>query len=586
VPHVIPWLNFKGMFRFSFQTKLVLYLCLAIVTVLGVASYVSYLIQQQLFESEFSKQHSKLNEQTMERLSLRIQEIYRISNSVVFNPNVEAVIRQYLLSEQTDELDHFYGNRDLDSILKSTRYDAPYIRELYVMDLKGRHLFSWNEEMPYILEGQTLKLVQEQLERTDGELVWMQNPSNPRQIVIARWMKSAELDTYGMMVMMLEESFFAQQMSELIGDDQGVAYLYDSRGLLLYVNGTGQNELETDMRRLGSEVRTIKGIPYLITVSPSTVKFTLISKISLAQIKAKSGSIFRKTALYSALIMVILCGLAVAWTGRRLLQPLNVLIKGMKQVREGDFDTRIELRSEDELAYIGQSFNAMTANVQTLIREVYETQLNQKEAELKALQAQINPHFLYNTLNTVYWQLYVHGNKDTARLVASLSGMLKYVLEPIEKPTTLGEEMQQISNYLTIQSARLEDGLETVVDIEERAESCIVFRLLLQPIVENAFNHAFKQQAHGKVLMIKSWVDKRQCTIEVLDNGSGMDEQTLLSIHSSSRVSGYKRAEGESIGLRNVIRRLQLIYGDKASLQIISKPGRGTTVKIIVPYQI
>src|SRR5262249_22078305 len=153
---------------------------------------------------------------------------------------------------------------------------------------------------------------------------------------------------------------------------------------------------------------------------------------------------------------IIVMSILIVLASKTLLRPLEDLVKGLQKVRSGNFDTRIKIRSKDELAYIGESFNEMTEKVERLITEVYITQLSEKKAELKALQAQLNPHFLHNILNEIYWKLYLHNDKDTASLLAAVSEMLKYSLMPLDSKTTLRDELQQVRNYITIQTQLFE----------------------------------------------------------------------------------------------------------------------------------
>lgn len=579
--------SLQGIIRASFQRKLIFYLSTTIVIVIIVAGYFSYQLQTQLFERELSKQYAKLNEQAMERLSLQIKEVYRISNSIVFNPRIEEVVGKfYLGTNDADGYNKFLGTNELEGLLKGIRYDAPYIKEFYILDKNGNPYYSWNEQLSYLPDQHIFLNVQENLMNSSGELVWFRNPNNPNQVFAARWMKSLHLEPYGMMIMGFDESFLARHLAELLREEQGVVYLFDDRNTLLYAMGKTRESAPSRTQLLVPGVHQIDGIKHLVSANYfPEIRFLLYSDISLAEIQKKSQLGFRNISLFSAIAIIVIAIAAVSLAGRRLLRPLNTLIIGMRRVREGDLDTQIEIKTGDELAFIGASFNAMTSNVKQLVKEVYETQLSHKVAELKALQSQMNPHFLHNTLNAIYWKLYIQGDKDSAQLVASLSSMMKYVLQPIEKTTTLDDELKQIEHYLYIQSSRAGEGFQTVIDVTNEARQCEIIRLILQPLVENVFIHAFEKEAEGNLLMVKGWIDNEQlCRIEVSDNGCGMEKQLVDTILAGQLSQMDAREQSNHIGLQNVIRRMQLVYGDlRGTIAIESTLGEGTTVRLAIP---
>ncbi len=277
--------------------------------------------------------------------------------------------------------------------------------------------------------------------------------------------------------------------------------------------------------------------------------FKLVSGTSLTEIQSRSRDLF-KMIVYSGLISILLASVLIVLSTGNLLRPLKDLLLGLRKVRSGDFDTRIEIRTHDELAYMGESFNAMAEQVGRLIKEVYMTQLSEKEAELKALQAQLNPHFLHNMFNEIYWKLYLQDETETAALIAAISEMLKYSLMPVRTLTTVKEEFQQIRNYLKIQKELFETDLETIIQVDDDVMDVQVMRSLLQPLVENVFMHAFRNIVSHKVLLIKASSRDGFLEIEVTDNGCGMDERRFrktwvfrahhcLSVQMDEKVSAF-----------------------------------------------
>ncbi|MNI12258.1 Sensor histidine kinase YpdA [compost metagenome] len=437
------------------------------------------------------------------------------------------------------------------------------------------------------------KEIRQKLEFSNGELIWMRKslpssiePSGYRDVIIAsRWMWDYNYDNnvgmYGMLVMVIDEDTISQAFKDIAGGEKGRIYLFDQRLDLLYTDDASgwtpdiarYAELKSD-----NSLEQVAGDSYYFAMNKSPqFSFTLISRVSLTDIFHKSRQIFN-ISLYSGLVGIMLSGILIFLLSYRLLRPLNELIPAMRSMREGNFDTRIQPRTNDELGYIAESFNSMASNVNSLINEVYLRQLSEREAELKAIQAQLNPHFLYNTLNGLYWKLYLQNDLDTANLISSLSDMMKYSLERVDRRTTVQQELDQIRHYLELQSAFMEHDFKADIQAVEEVLACQVPRLLLQPLVENVFVHAFRDQRTLKKLDIRVYVSGVFLRIEVEDNGCGLNELQMAGI-----LSAEPKGDRENIGIRSVIRRIDLIYGQPFRLEIGSVVGEGTTVHLFLP---
>lgn len=402
-------------------------------------------------------------------------------------------------------------------------------------------------------------------------------------IIASRWMKNnRSLERYGLLVMVIDERLFAKTLYDLTKGTDAQVYLFEQRNQLLYSDD--DESLLPDMPVLSSSVfvrKEEKG-EFLYAVNYSAAnQFTLISRASLESFQSKS-KVLLNISLVSGLAAIVMSGVLIVLFSHRMLRPVKEMVKAMRAMREGNFNVRVKPRSKDELAFLGESFNAMASNVQSLINEVYIRQLSEKDAELRAIQAQLNPHFLYNTLNGLYWKLYIQNDIESANLVSALSDLLKYSLERVDKKTTLREELHQIQHYLDLQAAFVENHFQAELIIEEGLD-CVVPRLLLQPVVENAFVHAFRELASDKRLIIRAVRREHDVVIEIEDNGSGMSKEQLDRIFAADDYHDYK--ERKSTGLRSVIRRIDLLYGQPYRVEVSSTQGSGTTVTIRLPYE-
>lgn len=593
----------------SFSLRIIIHMSLIIMLTFVGAGYLSYRINVRTFTEEISKQFNKANEQAAARIDLQLRDIYRISNFIVFHPYIEQVVRRSAESEARESHTRISNQDELNELLFQVKNDENKLYAMFLYDMKDNSFFFHvSPSAESMLEKEVYAEAKRRLEDSSGNLVWF--PARLRSatetsgyrnfFVAARYMKNKALEQYGTMVMLFDESLFSEDLDELVSDEKANVYLFDRQDRLMYTD-----RRENDPQHIPNPDQLVQqqvihedGASYLYVKSRSRLMdYSLVSRVALDALQEKSSVIF-KISLLVGVIGVIMAGILISWSGRRLFKPLGQLVQGMRRMREGDMGTRVKVDTNDELAYIGQSFNSMAEDLDRLIREVYERQLSEREAELTALQTQLNPHFLHNTLDTIYWKLYLQDDSDTAKLVVSLSDMLRYALEPADTETILSEEIAQIRNYLTIQSTRYGEELEALIQVEPGTEQAKIPRLLLQPLVENVFVHAFADKLSDRVLIIRAALAPLEAgkglLIEIIDNGSGMEKEQLQRIMASAvaprsdgtpaegPVVGRKRIH---IGIRSVLRRLNLLYGKPYGMEIESKPGAGTTVRLLLPME-
>lgn len=291
-----------------------------------------------------------------------------------------------------------------------------------------------------------------------------------------------------------------------------------------------------------------------------------------AQVQSLNHSILFSIVLCN--LFIIFCLLAVSFA---ITAPVKKLISAMKEVQQGNFNYRIENKRSDEMGLLMDTFNYMVFKIDMLIKEVYQEKLAQKNAELEALQSQINPHFLYNTLDTINWMLIRKKEYEISRIVISLGEMMKYAVSRYSRTIELREEIRHISNYLLIQKERMENKLEYEIDVPDEYQSIQIPRLILQPLVENAIIHGI--EAGGKVCVRAYGMDEG-CCLEVSDNGVGMDAKQLKRLRERTMEP---KVNHTSIGVENVDKRIKLFYGEEYGLRIESEPEKGTVISFCIP---
>ncbi|RXZ81048.1 sensor histidine kinase [Paenibacillaceae bacterium] len=266
---------------------------------------------------------------------------------------------------------------------------------------------------------------------------------------------------------------------------------------------------------------------------------------------------------------------------RYLLQPIKSLQSVMKRVESNDLTARFEVKSDDELAQIGTRFNRMLEQIIGLIDEVKEAEMTKRATEIKALSAQMDPHFLYNTLNTIYWKMKLKKTEESQHMVVSLSRLFQLGLNKGQEYTTLEKELLHVRQYLELQKYCYEELFDYEIEVDDPSlEQLRVPRIMLQPLVENSIIHGFGSMERGGHMRIAVHADRErgECRILVIDNGAGVDKETVNALLGQTTEKGY------AIG--NLLSRLRLYYGEEAGLLAIeSEPGAGMTVAIVISLE-
>jgi two-component system sensor histidine kinase YesM len=286
-------------------------------------------------------------------------------------------------------------------------------------------------------------------------------------------------------------------------------------------------------------------------------------------------------------LLIVVATVAAFFTASRITRPLIELKHMMSKVEKGNFAVSLPIRSNDEIGFLTSSFNRMTARLEEMTREVYLSRINETEAALKRLQAQINPHFLYNTLEAIHALATLEGIKPIQKIVRSLSTLFRYNISQEERLVTVNEEIKYLKVYLDIQQVRFQDKFQMNITVDPAAETIQVLKFILQPLVENAFTHGLEPKSGQGECWISVMDEGASVLIRIYDNGVGMSPRQLEMVQKalSDSESAMGRYQGRSIGLVNVHQRLKLHYGDMYTMKVESKPNEGTLIEIVFPKE-
>lgn len=265
-------------------------------------------------------------------------------------------------------------------------------------------------------------------------------------------------------------------------------------------------------------------------------------------------------------------------------RPLQRVSDAIRKFSAGDFEQKVEVSTRDEVGEVAACFNYMVEDIKHLIEENYVITLRERESELAILQAQINPHFLYNTLDSLYWQAMEAGNEELAESILALSQLFRMVLSQGKSEIPVEHEMELVSCYLQIQKMRFAKRLDYQIEVEPAIQKAKIPKLIIQPFVENAIVHGF-EKADGKCeLTVRAWQDAGFVKFEIKDTGTGMSKEQIEAVWKEEPAHYAKHRVGR-YAIRNIRERLQLKYQQRFQLEIQSVIGEGTTVTISIPFE-
>ena len=416
----------------------------------------------------------------------------------------------------------------------------------------------------------------------------------PWVITLSRGIRNKEMGTgqekEGVFFIDLNYSAISELCDQSMVGNQGYAFIVDADGNIVYHPQQQQlyNELQTEnidlVMNAGSDIVTwgdgINKKMYSISRSEKT-GWTVVDCVRVEELLRRSNE------AQSIYVLVAIGLMAVAlffsrFVAKSITLPIQRLCDSMERVQEGDFSVSdIVVDSENEIGSLTKSFNVMTQRIHELMAQNIREQEAKRKSELKALQSQINPHFLYNTLDSIIWMAEGKKNEEVVLMTASLARLLRQSISNEDELVSIGQEIEYARGYLTIQKMRYKDKLEFWIEVEPSILNIRLIKLVLQPVIENAIYHGLKYKESRGLLQVKGFMKNGNAVLQVIDDGVGMDQETLDHIYERHKVDYHSNG----VGIYNVQKRLQLYYGNEYGIVYESKPGEGTTATITIPGQ-
>ena len=576
--------KFSSIQSVIFATVAVLVLS-AVVIVTGVSMKFT---NTSIFENSSEYTHT-----IIQQMNQNIDSYINYMENIAYLISSNEDVQDYLFDEKIDNEGRYCILNQLQTILDS-RSD---IRNVGIISKNGRMLINdGSKSVNQDLDLNTQEWYATALEKPNGPILTSSHVQHiisgerPWVITLSRGIRdrSGSGEKEGVFFIDLNYSAISELCDQSTVGTKGYAFILDAKGNIVYHPQQQQlyNELQTENISLimDTDEDTVltgtgnDGKLYSISRSEKT-GWTVVDCTNVKELLSKSRQA-QSVYVLTAIILVIVALLFSRFMARSITLPIQKLRDSMKKVQEGDFSVSdVVVDSKNEIGSLTKSFDVMTHRIHELMEQNVHEQEEKRKSELKALQSQINPHFLYNTLDSIIWMAEGKKNEEVVLMTASLARLLRQSISNEDEVVPIANEVEYARGYLTIQKMRYKDKLEFQIEVDSSILYIPLIKLVLQPIIENAIYHGLKYKESKGLLIVKGFMKDGNAVLQVIDDGVGMDEETLAHIYDKHKVNYHSNG----VGVYNVQKRLKLYYGEDYGITYTSELGKGTTATITIP---
>ena len=563
------------------KKMMVVFVVLITVTGIGIASLFAIVFRYG-YSSLSQIYLNDINEQTANNLENNIQKIEDINVQILSSQVIQSQLK--IVNEKClDSYDLAQCRQKIERELSNWALYASYVVSVSVISREGIEFAVKKIETG----GTQFGFTEDEIYEANGSSLWGITGEKNRICVAKAILDFDTMKPAGYINIVYENSYLSDILADNSSKYSGASYVVNTHGRIMVANKEGYVGENFPVKL--SDLRASNTSRYDMFSSTQAFYFvgnempngwSLVQTVSVKEFNKEMNHLIVLAAGIVLLVLEISLGF-VWYVTSRIAYPAKELMESMKTLAKDNEYPRVKIVSNDEIGMIGLEYNKMAENIETLIEKVYKMELTQKQAELEFLQMQINPHFLYNALDTISWMALAKGNMDVSEMTIALAELLRATIKK-ESFITLREEMNTVKDYLLIQQERFGDKISSEYFVEEDAYSCMVPNFILQPVIENAIIHGLEPKIEKGKVSINISIQDEFLTFLVEDNGVGMDETEILDLYKKCRENNTK----QSIGLKNVYRRLLLCYGEASMLKIESKKEQGTRISFLIPRNI
>lgn len=541
-------------------------------------------------------------ENSINYMSQIIQQVnYDIDTYIEYMENISSVIAKssdvprYLFDQNQTEAEREAEKERILTQFQTIMESRDDIYNVAAVAKNGRYIINQgDDELTGYVDIESLDWYQAAMESKSGIAVSSSHVQNAIQssykwvITLSRALVNNQTgEREGLFFVDLNYSAISDLCNNNSIEEKGYIFVLDAEGNIVYhpkqqlmYGGLKTENIDAIMeRREDSLIIDEGGDSKLYTMSKSKrTGWTVVGAVYTSELLKNNEQAQMWYLLVASILLLAVIGIS-SIISREITKPIRSLRDSMRKVQNGQFDTHVEVITENEIGSLGRSFNLMTSEIQALMEQNVYEQKQKRKSELKALQAQINPHFLYNTLDSIIWMSEAGENDEVVEMTSALARLLRQSISNDQEEVELEKEIEYVKNYLTIQKMRYKDKLEFFIYVDPRVAHVPIIKLVLQPLVENAIYHGIKyKETKGNLKIYARPVDGR-VEIVVADDGIGMDEDVMEHIFDEHR----KEQKRNGVGVPNVQKRLKLQYGSEYGIRYESVKGAGTKAVITIP---
>jgi two-component system, sensor histidine kinase YesM len=572
----------------SMQIKLLIqFIILSIVPILLIG-FVSYAITYNITKNNAIQFSKEIIEQSTQKIDELLLEVQKSAVMTADEPAVQETLRHPL---STDIAKKYSNELEINTRLNLISNFNEKLFGIYVIgENGGRYKSNYGTDQTYDFLHSTWY---EEVIDSEG-ITWFRTRNGSVIVKTAGEFfvsagypitDKASGKTSGIVMIDVPERQLSSIIRAKLGDKGSIFILDENNHVITHPNPkliTQELKLETskEVDTYGNTKVTFTENTIMIEETSEVTGWKVVGIIPVSEL-TKDNMVFLNMII---LILIVVCGIAFffAWQfSRQTVKPIKNITDSMKIVEDGMFDVKLQILAKDEIGQLSTGFNVMTGKIEELMKSVLSEQEALRQAELKSLQYQINPHFLYNTLDSIVWLTRAKKNEEAISMVMAITKLFRIGISRGKDIITLEEEIEHVESYLTIQHMRYPKKFDYTIDLPPQLSQYKTFKVILQPLVENAIYHGIKLKKEKGHIWITCEEKDDHLLLKVKDTGKGMDEETLAKLNNT-----LKDGPGEKLsiyGLKNVEERIKLFFGSGYGITFRSIDGKGTTAEIKIP---
>lgn len=586
------------------QTRMVLLFLLLALLPMAITSYFASQQSTQALQNKINTYSRQVVNQVARNIQVEMKRLEYDTIEIGFSERVQELLENYRTLTEWEKIDAQYAIRD--TLVKKFSF-LHDVSDVLLFTAENEKIIAYGDEglkLNFTASFQNRLL--SEIKRENGGVVWEAASWEDEEhiveriityrngLIVGRSIKSLfEGEDIGAVLIRTNERFFAEIYQEIDLGTGAEIFIIDEHGMVVSSRTTAipfkkAFVEETLIRRLlehkkvGSTVFTmdINHNPYLVAYSPlERADWYVVSTIPYSYLNFEAAFIRRRIILLGLGCFFLAVFLSIFFT-KSIVAPLHNLIKAMNKVKQGNLSFNLPDDSKDEIAVVTHHFNSMVKEIEGLMEDVKQKESQKRKAELKALQAQINPHFLSNVLNTARLLATAQNAQNLESLLASIIQLLHVSMGKDDELITVRKELDYLRNYLNIQEYRYYQKFQVNFALEEEILDCKLPKFLLQPILENSIIHGIGPKKGQGEIEVKGYLYEDKLIMTIIDDGIGMSKEAIATILEAKNGSANRFS---GIGIKNVQERIKLFFGDKYGLRLESNLHHFTMVEITLP---